>query len=192
MNSTIRRAGLADLAALIALERCFPGDRLSARSFRHLLTHARADVWVAADASELLGNAVVLYRRHSTRGRLYSLVVAPSARGRGIARALVEAAETAAAAAGARHLYLEVRCDNAAAIGLYRKLGYHPVARLPRYYEDGQDAIRLERPLALNGSPARPRDSAARRVSPHEPVADADPGRPRRARREERLPHPIL
>ncbi len=40
---SLRRARLADLAALVRLEECFPSDRLSRRNFRHLLKHGNAD-----------------------------------------------------------------------------------------------------------------------------------------------------
>lgn len=161
MSLHIRRAGRADLAALVMLERSFPGDRLTRRGFRHLLTRAHADVWVAADGAELLGNAVVLYRTHTTSARLYSLVVAPVARGRGIARALVQAAEAAATARRVRRMFLEVRCDNAAAIRLYQKLGYRLMGQLPGFYEDGADGWRLENLLPIDGAPAGPRKLAA-------------------------------
>ncbi len=155
MNFEIRRAAFRDLTALLALEASFPGDRLSRRGFRHLLRRANGDVWVAVDRDGLLGNAVVLYRRNAKSARLYSLVVAAAARGRGIARALLETAELAAAARRAQRLYLEVRCDNDAAIRLYQKLGYRLLGRLPRFYEDGQDALRFERRLDANG-PQKP------------------------------------
>lgn len=161
MDFTIRRAGIADLPGLVALEELFPSDRLGVREFRHLLTRAHAEVWVAVDGTTLLGNVVILYRRGTPRARIYSLVVAASARRRGIARALVRAAENAAAARALRRVQLEVRCDNTAAIGLYCKIGYQPIGRLPRFYDDGQDALRLERVLPLKGSPDAPLNLAA-------------------------------
>ena len=52
------------------------------------------------------------------------LVVTASHRGRGIGRALMDAAETRAQRDGAELLTLSARSDNDAAIGLYRSLGY--------------------------------------------------------------------
>lgn len=153
MSLSIRRASPCDLAALAALERCFPGDRLTRRGFRHLLTRAHADVWVAVARDELLGNAVVLYRARATTARLYSLIIAPAARGRGIAAALVHAAEGAASLRQIRRMVLEVRCENEAAIRLYVKLGYRFIDRLPRFYEDGADGWRLEHVLPAGRAP---------------------------------------
>jgi ribosomal-protein-alanine N-acetyltransferase len=155
MPLAIRRASTADLCALLALENSFPGDQLRREHFRHLLTRARADVWLGLAADELLGNAIVLYRTGSHRARLYSLVVAPWARGRGIARTLMETAKQAAAARGCSTMSLEVRCDNVPAINLYRKLGYRFIERLPRYYEDGRDGFRLQCSLDTPAAPPR-------------------------------------
>lgn len=155
MSFTIRHASTADLPALLALENSFTGDQLRREHFRHLLTHARADVWLCAATDESLGNAIVLYRAGSRRARLYSLVVAPWARGRGIARTLLETAKQAAAVRGCRSMTLEVRCDNVPAINLYRKLGYRFIEHLPRYYEDGQDGFRLECSLDTPVAPPR-------------------------------------
>ncbi len=52
------------------------------------------------------------------------LNVAPSFRRRGLARALVSALADWGVALGARHAYLQVEADNAAAIGLYDGLGF--------------------------------------------------------------------
>lgn len=143
----VRPARESDLSALIALEREFPGDRLSRRSFRHLLGRANADVWVYEERGVLLGNAVVLYRRGTRTARLYSLVVARSARGRGIGQSLVAHAERHAASAGCEAMHLEVRSDNAQARALYTARDYAVVGRADGYYEDEADALRLRKPL---------------------------------------------
>ena len=147
-RATIRRARMADLEPLVQLERLFPSDNLSRRSFRHLLTRAHADVWVCVRAERMIGNAVVLYRAGSRSARLYSVVIDPAERGRGIARDLVKRAHDAARRRCCTQLHLEVRPDNTAAIRLYRKLGYRETRRIARFYEDGADALRFEATLA--------------------------------------------
>lgn len=55
---------------------------------------------------------------------LNDLFVAPEARGRGVAEALLDFAETAARQAGAVRLVLQTATDNAAAQRLYERLGW--------------------------------------------------------------------
>lgn len=142
----IRRARVADIATLVELERLFPTDRLSARSFRRFIRGDRADVWVYQNRNTLLGNAVVLYRRGTRVARLYSLVVAPRARGRGIGSALLDWVERHAIRRRCAELRLEVRAGNRA-VALYRGRGYTDRGLVPRYYEDGKPAVRFSKPL---------------------------------------------
>lgn len=149
---SLRPAGPADLPALLALETEFPGDRMSAPAWRRLLRSPTAEVRVALDEGEVVGNCVLLFRRHSRWARLYSIVVARRARGRGLAQALMHEAEALAQQRGCIGLRLEVRADNAAARRLYAQLGYAEIAVLPDYYEDGGEGRRLLRRF----SPALP------------------------------------
>ena len=133
----LRTARATDLPALLALEQTFPGDRMSARQFRHHLASPRARWRVAEQGGRLLGYALVLLRRGSDRARLYSIAVDPDARGHGLGRRLLAAAEKDAARAGCTVVSLEVRQDNPAANALYQSAGYRRLAALPAYYEDG-------------------------------------------------------
>jgi [ribosomal protein S18]-alanine N-acetyltransferase len=143
----IRRAASADTPALAALEAVFPTDRMSARNFQDLLRRGRGSVLVYEVSGALLGDAVVLYRRNSSTARIYSLVVEPAQRGRGIARQLLAAVEAEARERHCRILRLEVRPDNAQALRLYAHLGYTVEKRLEQFYEDGSPALRLRKIL---------------------------------------------
>ncbi|HLA74344.1 MAG TPA: N-acetyltransferase [Gammaproteobacteria bacterium] len=144
----MRPALLSDINALAALELNFPSDRLSARSFRHLLTRGHAEVLVSQQGADITGNIVVLYRRNCTHARLYSLVVHPQHQQRGIARTLLNAAEQAAGNKNCTTIGLEVRPDNEAALRLYQKMGYSVTVRIPAFYEDGAPALRLRKNIA--------------------------------------------
>ena len=158
----IRDAGEADLAGLRSLEaQAFAADRLSRRSFRRLMASASVRLRVAGPPGALLGYCMVLFRRGATVARLYSIAVAKAARGAGLAAALMADAERLAAARRCRALRLEVREDNAAALRLYRRLGYRPIGRRQGYYADGGDALRLEKALDPRPAPARRRAGSA-------------------------------
>lgn len=138
----IRGSGPTDLGALLALERAFPGDRLSRRAFRHHLHSPRALLLVDDSGTPLAGYVLLLRRKDSPWWRLYSLARAPDA-ARGTGRRLLEAALGRAAAAGARGVKLEVRDDNTAAIRLYQELGFTLCGAIDGYYEDGARARRM-------------------------------------------------
>jgi ribosomal-protein-alanine N-acetyltransferase len=65
----------------------------------------------------------------------------PLYEGRGLATSLLAEAHDEARRRQGRGVILEVRPTNLRAVRLYRHLGYHVVARRPRYYADGEDAL---------------------------------------------------
>lgn len=152
----IRPATTADIDALVALEASFPEeDRFDRRTWRRLLS-GHASVLVCETARDgLLAAAVMLYRKGARVARLYSITVAPSARGQGLARALMAACEADATDRGARAIRLEVRVTNSSALRLYEAGGYRVIATLESYYPDGEAARRMEKSLEApsNGAP---------------------------------------
>jgi ribosomal-protein-alanine N-acetyltransferase len=75
-----------------------------------------------------------------------TLAVAPAARRRGIATALLRHVLTDAAASGATKATLEVRASNTPAIALYERLGFRIAASRPGYYaKPAEDALILWR-----------------------------------------------
>ncbi len=146
--ATVRHAVPADLDALVALERHFPTDRLSRASLRRLIGGGSADVIVHEVAGKAVANVVVLYRRNSRRARIYSLVVHPGHHGRGIASALLDAVKQRVRRRACTVVSLEVRTDNAPALRLYQKAGFHLVRQITDYYQDHAPALRLEKRVA--------------------------------------------
>lgn len=149
----IRRATLADLGALLALEHAsFTSDRISGRQWRRHIGSATATVLVSGNPDGIDAAAVVFYRSGARSARLYSLAVSARARGAGLGGALLDAAESDARARGCDTMRLEVRVDNTSAVALYQRRGYMQVARLPHFYEDSTDAWRYVKPLAAAAS----------------------------------------
>ena len=145
----LRRARLADLDALVALEiRAFRVDIVTRRSFRRFLTVPSADVIAAEWQGELAGYALVLFRPNTPIARLYSIAVAPQFAGNGIGPALLDAAEKAARKRGRTVMRLEVHIRNTRAIRRYRHAGYQLFGHWPDYYDDGAPALRFDKDLA--------------------------------------------
>ena len=144
----IRPARKGDLDALIALEEStFDHDRISRGQWRRHLGSKSALVLVAEHAARLRGCVLMFFRRGSGAARLYSLAIGQEVRGQGLGAALLEAAEQHARARCCHEMRLEVRTDNAAAIGLYEKSGYARWERAAGFYEDGGDAWRYRKTL---------------------------------------------
>ena len=84
-----------------------------------------------------------------------TLIVAPSARGLGIGRTILEQSSSALINLGMRTVELEVRESNKAARALYKKTGFVRTGRRRNYYpsESGrEDAILMMCDLSENGS----------------------------------------
>ncbi|TVP59248.1 MAG: GNAT family N-acetyltransferase [Halomonadaceae bacterium] len=151
----LRAATPSDLDALVTLENAaFDSDRISRRSFSRFLKHDLHLLSVCTGSGEeLLGYGLLLRRRGTSLTRLYSLAIAGEARGQGIGRQLLEHLEAAAEAQICRFIRLEVRGDNRHAIALYDSAGFSLLGTLKGYYEDGGDALQMEKQL----HPALPR-----------------------------------
>jgi len=149
----IRTANPDDIPALLEIENAsFPGDRLSRRSFRHRLSDANAIPLVDADAAAgprgaVRGYVTLLFRASASVARIYSFATHPACCGRGIAAALLLAAERAALVQRAALMRLKIRMDNHASQRLFLRHGYEVFGEYAAYYEDGEHAWRLEKPL---------------------------------------------
>lgn len=145
----LRRGRLADLDALVALERdFFTADHIiSRRGFRRFIASPKSALIVAEIGGKAAGCVLVNYREGSRRGRLYTISVGREFQRRGIARQLMAAAERSARRRGCRFMRLEVRADDAGAIALYESSGYARFGRRRRYYDNRIDALRFEKPL---------------------------------------------
>ena len=93
-----------------------------------------------------LGHAVV------DEVELYRIGVRPTARRQGLGARTLAAFEAAARHKGATTMHLEVRADNAPAIGLYIQRGMTELGRRPRYYRDGCAAVLMSVPLTDGGN----------------------------------------
>lgn len=113
--------------------------------------------WSAAEIAALLDSpgtlalqlsgdrkGFVMVRALAGEAEILTLAVAPEARRRGQARALMQAAIVQALARQAQTLFLEVAADNAAALGLYEGLGFEMAGRRKGYYDRGAGSPRID------------------------------------------------
>lgn len=157
---TIRAAGAGDLDALAALEAAaFGAEAWSRRLIAEELGAPAALVLVARqtpgepaapiEAEPASGRprlaAYACFRRaafaEAVEAELLRVAVAPAARRRGLAAALLAAGLGCLRAEGAAACFLEVAAGNEPAIALYRRLGFQATGRRPRYYPSGADAL---------------------------------------------------
>ena len=118
------------LAALAEIERaCFHAP-WSEQMLREEL--GRGIFLVAEQAGETVG--YVGCQTVLDEGYITNVAVDPACRRQGIARALIDALQSRAAAAGLAFVTLEVRASNAAAIALYEKVGFVPVGTRRNFY----------------------------------------------------------
>ncbi len=146
---TFRLARPGDAQAIRALEdRLFASDRMNLRSIRRFISHPGAQVVLGCDGPEIVAVMVLLLRSPPRSARLFSLGVAASHRGQGIATRMVKRAKTVARKHGAPALRLEVKQRNHKARRLYETLGFSVISALPSYYSDGADGLKMAARLA--------------------------------------------
>ena len=130
-------APIADLDRLAALHAACFAEAWSSEFLGRLLEGAGVSAWAADNA------AFLILRIAADEAEVLSIGTRPEARRQGHAGALIRHGIEVARTAGARRLFLEVADDNAAAIALYRALGFAEVGRRRRYYDGRTDAIVL-------------------------------------------------
>lgn len=148
MEHNIAMARLDQLSALVALEaRCFQTDRIQRRSFKHWIDNDDAIFRVMSSGETLVGYGLVLCNRGTKLARLYSLAVSPDFQNQGIARQLIECLESDAKNRQRLFMRLEVAKHNTGAYHLYEKLGYRPFGTYANYYQDEDDAVRMQKTI---------------------------------------------
>lgn len=131
----------------------------------HAQCFTRPRPWSAREFASLLGGEGVFIRTGAEgfligrvaadEAEVLTLAVAPSARRRGIGRALLSGFEAEALARGAGVAFLEVAADNAAALALYDRAGFRRAGLRRGYFGAGLDALVLRKRLVSD--PQAPR-----------------------------------
>jgi ribosomal-protein-alanine N-acetyltransferase len=132
-DPALTQADARDAAAFAVLHaRAFPRG-WSEQEFERLLTDRAVLAERAMAGKRLVG--FVLSRLAADQAEILSVAVAPSWRGRGIGRALIDLHLRRLAGRGVKALFLEVDEDNMPACRLYAHAGFGEVGRRPAYYQ---------------------------------------------------------
>ncbi|QGN07607.1 ribosomal-protein-alanine N-acetyltransferase [Halorhabdus sp. CBA1104] len=142
----IRSARRSDLLAVVDIEqRSFP-QPWSIGAFERFLDAPAFLVAVDRDSGQ--DGAVIGYivadavPNHGTPlGHVKDLAVHPDCRRTGIGRQLLERAVCTLRSTGVGSIKLEVRESNDPAKRLYQRTGFVHRRTIPRYYDDGEDAL---------------------------------------------------
>jgi [ribosomal protein S18]-alanine N-acetyltransferase len=136
--TVVRTLGYADLPQVIAIERRAFTTPWSLAMFVLELSKPSGVCLAAVQDGSLVG--YLICSRYDRAWHLMNIAVDPAARGRGLARALLQ--QLLDRAGPDEQYTLEVRQSNTAAIALYEQFGFRPAGTRRRYYQDtGEDAM---------------------------------------------------
>jgi ribosomal-protein-alanine N-acetyltransferase len=128
-----------DLSAVAAIE---GPTRMDEAQLRAELERPWSRTWVAREAGpEPVG--YVLTWHVADELHVMNVATRQDRRRRGVARALMTEAVTYARGRAIKHVLLEVRRSNGAAIALYRAIGFFAMGVRARYYPDDEDAVEM-------------------------------------------------
>ena len=149
----LRPFRLADLDRLLEIERAsFPKAAYPRDLFLELARDCGRLFFVAARGRALAGYIVTCTR--GVRAELVSIAVDPRFRRMGVAQALLVDTIARLRRSGIATLGLTVRVRNRRAIALYRAFRFRRTAKIPGYYENGEDGVRML--LRLSSKTGRP------------------------------------
>ncbi len=115
--------------------------RMNEEHLRTELARAWARTWVAREGDDVIGYILTWH----VADELHVMNVATRAdrRRRGVGSALMREAVAYARKHEVKHILLEVRRSNSAAIALYRAFGFFAMGVRSRYYPDDEDAVEM-------------------------------------------------
>ncbi len=146
MKLTIRPATLADLPAMMSLEKhSATAAHWSAEQYAALFGGSSPGRVALTVLEESRVQGFVIARVVGDEWEIENIAIAGPARRRGLGTRLLGELLDMARAQGAAAIFLEVRESNRAARALYEKWAFHESGRRPAYYQDPQEAAILYR-----------------------------------------------
>jgi ribosomal-protein-alanine N-acetyltransferase len=143
-------AGSENAGELAELHRGVFDKPWDTSAFHGLLSHPGSTAFMARLGSPAEVVGFIVGQLAADEAEILSLGVRADRQRHGIGRKLVEALARAVKKAEARRLFLEVGTGNAAALGLYKSLGFQEVGRRKGYYQHPGGTAEDGLTLALN------------------------------------------
>jgi ribosomal-protein-alanine N-acetyltransferase len=140
-TTALRRMRWWDIETVTALEAALFDDPWSAEMFWDELAQGESRTYlVATEGEDIVGYGGLAAM--PDEAYVQTIAVVPSHRRQGLGSVLLTALMDDAKERGLPRVGLEVRVDNAAAIALYERFGFHGIAVRKRYYQpSGTDAL---------------------------------------------------
>ena len=139
---TYRVANAFDLPVFVSLDKeLFPYSPWSTSQYKEEFSSPTRHFVVAVDAEQNIVGYAGVFAPGGAEADVLTVGVIPSQRGKGIAKALMALITDWAKEQGSIAMMLEVKVDNAEAIGLYQSLGYSQLNIRKDYFGAGLDAL---------------------------------------------------
>jgi [ribosomal protein S18]-alanine N-acetyltransferase len=142
LSVTIRPMTEADLDQVMELEKAIFANPWRRSFFLSDLGRSQGLVVVAEEDAVILGYAVAWGTEET---HLANLAVSEHERGKGVGGRLLDEVIAFARRSKAQSMYLEVRVSNTVARKFYSERGFVPTYLRKGYYENGEDAVIMER-----------------------------------------------
>jgi ribosomal-protein-alanine N-acetyltransferase len=146
---TYRVANAFDLPVFVSLDKeLFPYSPWSTSQYKEEFSNPTRHFVVAVDAAQNIIGYAGVFAPGGAEADLLTVGVVPAHRGQGIARQLMTMITDWAKEQGSVAMMLEVKVDNAEAIGLYESMNYLKLNVRKDYFGAGLDALvmRLDLP----------------------------------------------
>ena len=145
---TYRDANSMDIPVLVSLDKeLFPYSPWSAGQYREEISAPTRRFIVALDEGQNIVGYAGVFAPGGAEADILTVGVIAQHRGQGIARQLMAGITKWAIDQGSIAMMLEVKTDNAAAIGLYESLGYSKLNIRKDYFGSGLDALVMRKEL---------------------------------------------
>ncbi|UCH31109.1 MAG: ribosomal protein S18-alanine N-acetyltransferase [Candidatus Bathyarchaeota archaeon] len=135
-----------DLDLILKIEKSsFGEDAFSPETFLSL-SRRFPDLFIIAEKNaKIVGYMITCNLRH--KGHVISIAVDPSCRHMGVGSALATFTFESLKTSGIENIELEVRKTNYEGVRFWEHLGFRLSEVVQRFYEDGEDALRMKKVL---------------------------------------------